>query len=49
MAKMFIFIGCLAVIVGSSIVPETTAAFMTQTALLMGGLVMAIWAGIASR
>jgi len=49
MAKLFIFIGCLAFIVGASMVPDTTSAFAAQVALLYGGLITAVWAGIASR
>tara|TARA_R100001015_G_C4561457_1_gene121250 strand:+ start:663 stop:821 length:159 start_codon:yes stop_codon:yes gene_type:complete len=46
MAKLFIFIGCSAVIVGSSIVPDTTGAWVLQVVLLYGGLIGAVWASI---
>lgn len=49
MAKLFIFTGCFAFIVGASMVPETTSAFVAQVTLLYGGLIAAVWAGIASR
>jgi len=49
MAKLFIFTGCLAFIIGASMVPDTTSAFVAQVTLLYGGLIAAIWAGIASR
>jgi len=49
MAKLFIFIGCLAFIVGASMVPHTTSGFVFQVVLLYGGLIAAVWAGIASR
>ncbi len=48
-SKMFIFIGCLAFIVGASMVPHSTSAFVLQVVLLYGGLIAAVWAGIASR
>jgi len=46
MAKLFIFIGCLAFIVGASIVPHTTGAWVLQVVLLYGGLIGAVWASI---
>ena len=46
MTKLFIFIGCLAFMVGASIVPHTTSAFVLQVVLLYGGLIGAVWAGI---
>jgi hypothetical protein len=49
MAKLFIFTGCFAFIVGASMVPDTASAFAAQVALLYGGLIAAVWAGIASR
>ena len=49
MAKLFIFIGCLAFIVGASMVPHTTSGFVFQVVLLYGGLIAAVWAGIESR
>jgi len=49
MTKLFIFIGCLAFIVGASIVPNTTSAFALQVVLLYGGLIGAIWACCVSR
>lgn len=49
MTKLFIFIGCLAFIVGASMVPHTTSAFVLQVVLLYGGLIAAVWAGISSR
>jgi len=46
MAKLFIFFGCLAFIIGASMVPHSTSAFVLQTVLLYGGLIAAVWAGI---
>ena len=46
MTKLFIFIGCLAFIVGASIVPHTTGAWVLQVVLLYGGLIGAVWASI---
>ena len=49
MPKLIAYIGCFAFIIGASMVPDTTGAFVTQVTLLYGGLITAIWAGIASR
>ena len=46
MEKLFVFIGCLAFIVGASMVPHTTSAWVLQVVLLYGGLIGAVWAGI---
>jgi len=49
MPKLIAYIGCFAFIIGASMVPDTTSAFVTQVTLLYGGLITAVWAGIASR